>query len=189
MRSKASNFINTKTQQAGFTLIELMVSMLISLTLIFACTALYSSLKSSISSAQNLAYAQESLRDSFYLLSRSLRQAESFSISGAKLTTTYGPEATVSNIYSCLGNDRILGDADVFFKKEGEDEVGLYCYDDGVVENAQLIALGVSDLQFEQISDDGLKVTMKIDGMPSSYVGGLTFTLALRQKILLNLTE
>jgi len=197
MHSNASNFIKTKTQQAGFTLIELMVSMLISLTLIFACTALYSSLKSSISSAQNLAYAQESLRSSFYILSRSLRQAGGFSISGAELTTTYGPEATASNIYSCIGNDRILGDQDVFFKKEDQD--GLYCYDDGDVDNAQLIALDVSALQFEEINENGVKVFMEIAGMPESMqttgdfpadkTKGLTFTLALRQKILLDVTE
>jgi len=199
MHSKKTHFFKIKIQQAGFSLIELMVAMVISLTIIFACTALYSSLKSSISTAQDLATAQESLRNSFYLLSRSLRQAESFSISDAELTTTYGPEATVSNIYSCLGNDRILDNKDVFFKKEDRD--GLYCYDDGddTKAGAQLIGLGVSGLQFKKINENGVKVFMEIAGMPESMettgdfpdvkTKGLTFTLALRQKILSDLVE
>ena len=184
MRCKYRERFTSKARQAGFTLIELLIAMLISLTLVFACTTLYSSLKSSIMLAQNLATAQESLRGAFYLMSRSVRQAQSFTISGAVLTTTYGAAPADSNIYSCLGNS-VSGSTDTY-SSDGDD---LYC-DDG--SGAQLIALDVTDLQFETITgtnDDGLKVTMEIDGMPSSYVDGFTFTLALRQKILLELVD
>ena len=180
MRCKYRERFTSKARQAGFTLIELLIAMLISLTLVFACTTLYSSLKSSIMLAQNLATAQESLRGAFYLMSRSVRQAQSFTISGAVLTTTYGAAPADSNIYSCLGNS-VSGSTDTY----SSDGDGLYC-DDG--SGAQLIALDVTELQFEEISaasgtsDDGLKVTMKIDGLPSSYDDGITFTLALRQR-------
>lgn len=195
MHSKHSNFIN---RQTGFSLIELLVAMLISLTLIFACTALYSSLKSSIQTAQKLATAQESLRGAFYLMSRSVRQANKIKGSGAsgggsftEFTTTYGETPAGDNIYSCLGNTRASGDTDFFFS----DGAGLYC-DDG--SGPQLIALNIEELKFTPDSGtngDGGLFNIKIAGMPK-YLGdkklaedGLSFSLALRQKILLELTE
>ncbi len=177
--------LTKKVRQSGFTLVELMIAMLISLTLVFACTTLYSSLKNSIAAAQGLATAQESLRSAFYLMSRSVRQAQSFAISGASdtvLTATYGTPPAGSTAYSCLGNIIVSGSADTY----STDGDGLYC-DDG--SGAQLIALNVEELQFEKINDDGLKVRVEIDGIPASYTDGITFTLALRQKILLDLSN
>lgn len=174
----------SKVRQAGFTLIELMIAMLISLTLVFACTTLYSSLKDSILLAQDLATAQESLRSSFYLMSRSVRQAEDFKVSGATLTTIYGASPSGSNIYSCLGNS-VSGSSDTY-SSDGND---LYC-DDG--SGAQLIALGVTSMTFGTVTGtnaDGIEVTLNIDGMPSSYNDGINFRLALRQKILLDLSD
>ncbi len=178
--------LTNKARQSGFTLVELMIAMLISLTLVFACTTLYSSLKNSIATAQGLATAQESLRSAFHLLSRSVRQAQSFDIVSGALVTSYGTPPSGSQIYSCLGNS-VSGSTDTY----STDGDGLYC-DDG--SGAQLVALGVTDLQFSTITgtnDDGLKVTMQIEGMPASYIdaGGFSFTLALRQKILLELSD
>ncbi len=87
-----------------------------------------------------------------------------------------------STAYSCLGNIIVSGSADTY----STDGDGLYC-DDG--SGAQLIALNVEELQFEKINDDGLKVRVEIDGIPASYTDGITFTLALRQKILLDLSN
>lgn len=198
MHSKKSDFFKRKPQQAGFSLIELLVAMLISLTLIFACTALYSSLKSSIQTAQKLATAQESLRGAFFLMSRSVHQAKEIKGSGAsggdrftEFTTTYGETPTGEKIYSCLGNYRNEGDTD-FFSSDG---AGLYC-DDG--SGSQLIALNIEELTFipySGLNGDGGLFNLKIAGMPE-YLGdkklaedGLSFSLALRQKILLELTE
>ncbi|WP_415230664.1 PilW family protein [Psychromonas sp.] len=191
---QTNNFTQKEAQQGGFSLIELLIAMLISLILIFACTTLYSSLKSSISTSQKLAKAQESLRGSFYLLSRSLYQADGIDVSGTPLIVKYSSLIN-HDMYSCLGNTiSSAGSTDSYFTATDDDGLShLYC-DDGSGE--QLIALGVETLTFEAISHasgtivDGVKVTMKIDGMPSSsYSDGLTFTLALRQKVLLDLTE
>jgi prepilin-type N-terminal cleavage/methylation domain-containing protein len=191
MQTNNLNFNKKKAQQAGFSLIELMVAMVISLTLIFACTALYSSLKASMTTAQNLGKAQESLRGAFYLMSRSVYQAESVEISGANdelLTVNYNPPPT-GDIYSCLGSKITSASSDAY----STNGAGLLC-DDGT--GAQLIALDVKTLNFITISDasgtvNGLTVTMNIEGMPASLFdgGGLTFTLALRQKILLGLAQ
>ena len=197
MQAKNLNF-NKKKAQVGFSLVELMVAMMISLTLIFACTALYSSLKSSMTTAQSVATAQESLRGAFYLMSRSVYQADSVSISGAtttnqELTVTYNPPPT-GLIYSCLGNSITSTATDTYLVDvDDDDQAHLFC-DDGT--GAQLIALDVKTLNFTTISDasgtiNGLTVRMKIEGMPASLFdgGGLTFTLALRQKILLDLDQ
>lgn len=184
MRYKYRERFTSKVRQAGFTLIELMIAMFISLTLVFACTTLYSSLKDSIQVAQGLATAQESLRSSFYLMSRSVRQAQSFGIVSGTLVTSYGTPPSDSQIYSCLGNS-VSGSTDTY----SSDGDGLYC-DDG--SGAQRIALDVTEINFAEITGTngtGLRVTMKIDGMPSSYDDGLTFTLAVRQKILLELPD
>jgi len=193
MISKGLKFENSR-YQAGFTLIELLIAMLISLILIFASTTLYSSLKSSTQTAQNLANAQESLRGAFYLLSRSVRQADTFTLNGAsgaaatELTTTYGEIPAGNTIYSCLGNTRSLGDQDVF----SSDGTDLYCDDTADGSGAELIALDVSKIEFLNVTgnnDDGLTVNMIITGMPDSYSTGFSFTLALRQKILKDLAE
>lgn len=193
---QANNFNKKKAQQAGFSLIELLVAMVISLTLIFGCTALYRSLKSSMTTAQHLAEAQESLRGAFYLMSRSVYHAADFDISGAintnqQLIVTYDPPPS-GELYSCLGTPIASARTDIY----SSDGDGLYC-DDGT--GAQLIALDVEKLQFEAINDNGIKVFMKITYMPESMTTsgafpdpvqkGLTFSLALRQKILLDLAE
>jgi prepilin-type N-terminal cleavage/methylation domain-containing protein len=206
MHSKNSDFFKKKPQQAGFSLVELLVAMLISLTLIFACTALYSSLKNSINTAQKLATAQESLRGSFYLLSRSVHQANSIAISGAnntnqQLTVGYGEPPGGEEIYGCLGNKMESGSADTYLVDvDTEGEPHLYCDDDGIGigSAAELIALDVTWLRFQNVTgnnEHGLIVKMKIEGMPE-YLGdkkigelGLSFPLALRQKILLELAE
>ncbi|WP_019613882.1 PilW family protein [Psychromonas ossibalaenae] len=189
MKFKDVYCFKRKIQQTGFTLVELLIAMLISLFLVLGTTILYSSLKSSIKVAQDLATAQESLRGAFYLMSRSVRQAEDFDIpSSSALTTFYGTPPVGSPIYNCLGKS-ISGstNTDTYTLLDND----LYC-NDGTDE--ELIALGVTELAFQPITgtnDDGLKVTMKIEGMPASdsYENGFTFTLALRQKILLDLSD
>lgn len=196
MRTNNSSLFKVTIRQAGFTLIELMIAMIISLVLVFACTTLYSSLKNSIAVAQDLGNAQESLRGAFHLMARSVRQAKTFTLVGAsgaaatELRTIYGETPTGEMIYSCLGNPRSEDDEDVFFS----DVEGLYCDDDGIGSGApaQLIALNVEEINFENISgnnDDGLNVRIKIAGMPDTYSNGLSFKLALRQKILFELNE
>jgi prepilin-type N-terminal cleavage/methylation domain-containing protein len=178
--------LKMQARQAGFTMIELMIAMLMSLVLVFACTTLYSSLKSSILLAQDLSNAQESLRGSYYLMSRSIRQAETFDIVSGALVTSYSEPPTGSNVYSCLGNSVSVAGSTDSYRSDGSD---LYC-DDGSGE--QLVALGVTEVNFATITgtnDDGLKVTMKVEGMLASYSDGISFTLALRQKILLELAD
>lgn len=174
-------------KQTGFSLVELIIAMLISLILVFACSSLYSTLKSSIKLAQDLSTSQESLRGSFYLLSRSIRQAQSFIIvsGGTKLTTIYGTKPAGIDIYNCLGKNIVSGNTDTY-RSDGD---YLYCHDGN---DEEKIALGVTKLEFEDASTSaaigtGVKVTMKINGMPASYVNGFSFELALRQKILLDI--
>jgi prepilin-type N-terminal cleavage/methylation domain-containing protein len=195
MYNENYDFFKRKTQQAGFSLIELLVAMLISLTLIFACTALYSSLKNSIQTAQKLATAQESLRGAYYLMSRSLRQADDMEVSGAELTVSYVSPPSGVVIFSCLGNEISSGSTDTYYL----DVSGLYCDDhSGVVASEQLIALNINGLILEESGAidttstgtgyNGVIVTLKIDEVSAALgTNGLKFNLALRQKVLANL--
>ncbi|MEH6453299.1 MAG: prepilin-type N-terminal cleavage/methylation domain-containing protein [Psychromonas sp.] len=197
MNDKQLNFSNKKIQQAGFTLIELMVAMVISLTLIFACTTLYSSLKSSITVAQKLSNAQESLRGAFYLMSRSVRQADDIEVSGASLTVSFATPPTAVEIYGCLGNLVTSGSTDTYYLGTS----GLYCDDGhGAAISDQLIALNINELILEESGAlgttatgqgyNGVIVQLQIDEVSAALgTDGLRFNLALRQKVLANLSE
>jgi len=189
MHSKNSNFIKIKNQQAGFTLIELLIAMLISLTLIFACTTLYSSLKSSIAAAQRLANAQESFRGAYFLLSRSVYQADSIEVSGATLTVIHS-RASAVNRYGCLGKKVSSASKETFYIDTDDDDLPhLYCDDGSVVDPSErLIALNINDLTPVKSGDNGVIVTLKIDEVSGALgTDGLTFNLALRQKVLTGL--
>ncbi|RJG48477.1 PilW family protein [Motilimonas pumila] len=174
--------LNIRKAQSGFTLIELMVSMAIGLTLVLACSSVYSSLKTAVTLTQQMSEAQESLRASFNLIARSVRQAGGLAketMDGKdRLRTTYDNIQTGDVVYSCLGNTRSNGTSDLFYL--GDE--GLYC-NDGI--GNQLIALSVEKMTVTPLGSNGVTVQLYIDGMPASYGSdGIAFTLAQRQKIL-----
>jgi len=180
-----------KHQQAGFTIVELLIAMVISLTLIFACASVYSSLQKSISISQNLSKAQESLRTAHYLMSRSVRQGAGLQISGSGTTQSliviYGEEADSHQFFGCLGEPQASGAKDTFYIKNLKN---LYCKTEGGVSpDDELIALNVTSLAatFAGGVRKGVDITLKIDGMPTSMeTDGFTFSLAMRQRILID---
>ncbi|MCE0558822.1 prepilin-type N-terminal cleavage/methylation domain-containing protein [Motilimonas sp. E26] len=174
------------TSTSGFTLIELLIAMLLGLVLVLACSSVYGSLKNTLNTAKQLSEAQESLRGAFNLISRSVRQGDSIGISTlnsqGELLVTYQDINTGDQVLSCLGNTRSNGNSDRFYS----DGKGLYC-DDGI--GNQLIALNVEKFQLQAIGTEGVNVSIKVTGMPTNMgTNGLTFTVALRQKILARIT-
>lgn len=185
----------------GFSLVELLIAMLISLVLVFACSSIYISLKQSLEVSQALSKAQESLRGSFYLMSRSAHQSAGYSIaaitvSGSSLTLSgaapsiaaqdgknvalqlvYG-EPLNGIVYSCLGNPRQSDAVDTYYS-DGE---VLRCDDnyDGAVLKGEAVALAVSKFRLVELSDAGFEVIMNIKGIPEKQYtknsGGTTIT-------------
>lgn len=176
----------TPRAQNGFTLMELLIAMLLGLVLVLACTSVYGSLKGTLNTTRSLSEAQESLRGAFNLLTRSIRQSDSISLSTlngfGELLVTYNNIAAGDQVVSCLGNTRINGTSDRFYS----DGAGLYC-DDGI--GNQLIALNVENFKLQAVGTEGVKVSIKVTGMPDTMGSdGITFTVALRQKILARIT-
>ncbi len=183
--------------QTGFSLVELLIAMLISLTLIFACASVYSSLRNSITISQGLSNAQESLRGAHYLLSRSVRQGHDLQISSVatspSIVVTYGEQANTNDFYGCLSEIQRSGATDTFFVKEAH----LYCTtvssDPTPVTTTEIIALDVQSLSasLSTLSKKGVDVNLVIKGMPGDTTGtmgkdGFTFSLAMRQRILID---
>lgn len=191
-----------KIKQTGFSIVELLIAMVISLTLIFACASVYSSLRSSIEISQGLSNAQESLRGAHYLMSRSVRQGHGLAVgvSGGEPTivVTYGEEANNDNFYGCLGTKQVSDATDTFWvKNDANNNKQLYCtinYTNlagAAVTETKIIALGVTSLSASIPTvppfQKGVDVTLKIEGMPENMkVNGFTFSLAMRQRILIN---
>ncbi|MCE2570087.1 PilW family protein [Motilimonas eburnea] len=178
--------ITNSQSQRGFTLIELLIAMLLGLVLILACTSVYSSLKSTLSTTRSLSEAQESLRGAFNLITRSVRQSDNISVSTlngfGELLVSYNNISAGDQVVSCLGNTRINGTSDRFYSNGA----GLFC-DDGI--GNQLIALNVENFTLQAIGTEGVNVSIKVTGMPASLgTDGITFTVALRQKILARIT-
>lgn len=183
-------------KHTGFTIIELLISMIISLTMIFACASVYSSLQASISVSQKLSTAQESLRTAHYLMSRSVRQGYGMQLSGANsssaLVVTYGSAANDHLFYGCLGARQMSGATDTFFVANDH----LSCstkISAGASTETAVIALNVSSLSasLEASPKKGVDITLLIDGMPGETTGtmgvdGFTFSLAMRQRILVD---
>ncbi|WP_022942594.1 PilW family protein [Psychromonas hadalis] len=197
-----------KIKQTGFSIVELLIAMVISLVLIFACASVYSSLQSSINVSQGLSNAQESLRGAHYLMSRSVRQGSGLAIvvSGTTPTVviTYGEEASNNTFYGCLGTKQESSATDTFWVNEDSDNnKQLYCttkYTNiatgGVVTNTEIVALDVQSLSatLAPTPQKGIDITLKIKGMPGKTAGtmgadGFTFSLAMRQRILIDSGE
>ncbi|MCP5078154.1 MAG: prepilin-type N-terminal cleavage/methylation domain-containing protein [Psychromonas sp.] len=190
-------------KQTGFTLVELLIAMVISLTLILACASVYSSLQNSIMASQGLSNAQESLRTAHYLMSRSVRQGNSMTLSGAgparELIITYGKEAASNTFYGCLGTEQVSGSIETFSVRADSGINHLYCSSKastGATANRQVIAVGVNKLfaDFDtNLTRKGVVVRLAITGMPGDATtpgnmasDGFEFTLAMRQRILLD---
>jgi len=176
----------------GFSLVELLIAMVISLVLIFACTSVYSSLQNSISVAQSLSHAQESLRTAHYLMSRSVRQAGGLQVLGTgantELIVTYGAEANNNEFYGCLGELQTSGATDTFYVTNDY----LYCQTEtnlGVSSGNEIVALAVTSLDATLATSPhkGVQVTLAIEGMPGDMESnGFAFSLAMRQRILID---
>lgn len=193
-------FIVRYIKQDGFTIIELLIAMVISLTLIFACASVYTSLQNSISISQSLSNAQESLRTAHFLMSRSVRQGYGIELSGAngtidrQMIITYGgPSANGSVFHGCLGQQLPEGATDTYYiGTDNENKKHLFCatkVNAGAPVESEIIALYVQSLSASLATSPkkGVDVNLAITGMPGDMeTNGYTFSLAMRQRILID---
>ncbi|MCK8044265.1 prepilin-type N-terminal cleavage/methylation domain-containing protein [Shewanella sp. 1CM18E] len=138
---------NTSTQQ-GFTLVELLIALLISTTLIMGVSLAYTSINSVILSSKNIENAQEVLRFSAQTFTRSLKQASIVTINSP--TELHVSQA--ANTIACDGSRPIAP----YTEKYSLSGVNLLC---DIGANPQTILTGVQNIQFTR-ADDLVSITI-----------------------------
>ena len=164
-------------RQSGFSLIELMISMVLGLVIVLGTASFYSTLRGTILEANRLERAQESLRIVSQIIGRSLHQGEVVTVTTPhSLTVTYGSIQPGDVVLSCLGRSRANGQSDTFTFENNN----VLC-NDGGVGGAQVIATNIASLSMSANGSYGVNIILTPMDMPSA-LGGITLRFALRQK-------
>ena len=164
-------------RQSGFSLIELMISMVLGLVIVLGTASFYSTLRGTILEANRLERAQESLRIVSQIIGRSLHQGEVVTVTTPhSLTVTYGSIQPGDVVLSCLGRSRANGQSDTFTFENNN----VLC-NDGGVGGTQVIATNIASLSMSANGSYGVNIILTPMDMPSA-LGGITLRFALRQK-------
>lgn len=166
------------TSEAGFSLIELMVSVLLGLVLVMGTASFYATLNTTSTTASQLGSAQESLQAVNLVVGRALRQASSATVQngGKGLVVTYNNIQSGDQVLSCLGHTRANGDSDTFSVQNG----ALYCNDGNGT--AQMVAIGLQDLTFSSAGTYLIQIVVKPQYLPASYTNGISLSFAIWQQ-------
>lgn len=135
MRFKRSN-------QAGFTLVELLIGLLISMTLIMGVIMAYSSINGVMLSSKNIENAQEVLRFSAQTFTRSLKQAKQITINHPSQLDV----KQAANTIACDGSRPVA----VYTEKYSHNGVNLLC---DIGSTPQIILTGLQSIKFERTND------------------------------------
>ncbi|GIU49998.1 hypothetical protein TUM4438_34800 [Shewanella sairae] len=130
------------SKKQGFTIVEILIALLISMTLILGVSLAYTSINSVILSSKNIENAQEVLRFSTQTFTRSLKQANIVSIT----SPTELDVNQAANTIACDGSRPIAP----YTEKYSLNGVNLLCDIDA---NPQTILTGVQNIQFTRVDD------------------------------------
>ena len=168
-------------QQAGFSLIELMVAVLLGLVLVMGTASFYSTLRMTSISASQLGAAQESLQAVNLIVGRATRQATSVTVlnNGKSLQVTYGNINATDHVLSCLGNVRVNNDVDTFIFEDHQ----LKCSDSSGNQKTA-IALTLQNVTFSVSAGNSnmIQALVQPENLPASYGNGITLVFSLWQK-------
>lgn len=192
--------------RTGFSLVELLISMVLSIFLIGAVVLVYSSGRASILNAEELSRAQENLRFVSEFLIRDLRMA-GFNSSDFIDESKTPSEIEVSYVSptDCLGQSTAAPtgwdeDVDGSFPDSGETSNRYYIDPDSnalicknKLEDSQKLVDGIENIGFEVIDSSsgdpiGLEVKLELQDSPvedTSY----TFNVAFRNRVLYEVFE
>ena len=127
----------SNSSQTGFTIIELLIALLISTTLILGVSMAYTSINTVILSSKNIENAQEVLRFSAQTFTRSLKQTSLVTINSP--TELHVSQA--ANTIACDGSRPIVA----YIEKYSLNGINLVC---DIGANPQTILTGVEDILF-----------------------------------------
>ena len=169
--------VTNKERQSGYTLIEMLVAMAVGLFLLAGVAMSYSAIKNTVRMTQELSDAQEVIRYTSQVFTRSVKQTNSEPIiSVAPLTIQF---QQLANALSCQGSTPTADYTESYTLENGF----LTC-DIGDGTGAVQLLKGIESINFEY-DNHLVSITVKPINMPSHFGGGLQIDIATTQLILL----
>jgi len=169
--------VTHKARQSGYTLLEMLVAMAVGLFLLAGVAMSYSAIKSTVRMTQELSDAQEVIRYTSQVFTRSVKQTSSEPvISAAPLTIQFQQYA---NVLSCQGTTPLVDYVETYALENGF----LTC-DIGDGSGAVKLLKGIEAINFSY-NDYLLSVIVKPNKMPAHFEAGLQIDIATTQLILL----
>ncbi|MDA7746145.1 prepilin-type N-terminal cleavage/methylation domain-containing protein [Psychromonas sp.] len=168
-------------QQAGFTLLELLVTLLLSTVLMLGISTVYSSISGLVHSSKNLGNAQEVIRYSAEVFSRSLKQTtEPVTVSPNQLSVVQS-----ANAVACDGSRP--SEAGGFTEIYTFDENNLKCQINTalVVGTSTTILTGIESISFSE-SEKLVKISVKPLALTGETTKQIEIDIALSAIILIN---
>jgi prepilin-type N-terminal cleavage/methylation domain-containing protein len=190
---KNKNKISPKNQQ-GFTLIELMIALVISMILMVGVTTLYSTIKGVIQTSKNIENGLEVIRFTSQVFTRSLKQTftiPTISAGGAQISIDQS-----ANTIACNGTSPVLDYTEIYTKVV--DDITLTCAltVGGIAADPQIILTRVEDISFSWLTNQAgdnrvVRITVTPEAQPGETDGEgpaapMDIDIALTRTILTN---
>ena len=172
----------------GFTLIELMIALVIGGILILGVTSTYSSIQASIQTSKDLENAQEVIRYTSQVFTRSLKQTwDDIVIVGDTVEVKQK-----ANVRPCVGVTPTLDYTETFTFVGSDLKCSVVTTDGNVVENNTTILTGIDNMSFS-VDGTGTLFTVLVlpTGLPENFddgvnPAGINIAIALNTLILRN---
>lgn len=164
---------------SGFTLVELMIGLVISSMVIIGITGTYSTISATIQASKELENAQEVIRYSSQVFTRSLKQTDQLpDVSVAQQLTVQQP----ANMTSCLGGLAPGGPYQETYTFNVLTNVLSCRIDDG--DNIPLLQ-GITDITYDINANKNLvTINVQSSALPQNFDGNVRIDIALTSLIL-----
>ncbi|MCH8538951.1 MAG: prepilin-type N-terminal cleavage/methylation domain-containing protein [Alkalimonas sp.] len=150
-----------RVDQYGFTLVELMVALVLTSLLMLGVGGAYMAINQTVQEVQSIENAQEVIRSSQLLLSRSIHRADSMSLSGDELHI-HRLNSQASEL-DCRGMAQASAFTEAYRFAAGE----LQCRVDG--DSWTPLLTGLSGIEFIEVGMDLLRVRIAPEGLPEHF--------------------
>lgn len=154
--------------QKGFTLVELMIGLAISLILVSGAIVAYTSINYTVVTSRGLDNAQEVLRYSSHIFSRSLKQTGITPILGDVNTMTVNQDG---GVVACNGTTPAADYSEIYTFVQPN----IFC---DIGNGPEVLITGVSNITYA-LGTNSLLITVTPDGLPENIPNGIELNIAL----------
>nr|WP_249556178.1 prepilin-type N-terminal cleavage/methylation domain-containing protein [Shewanella sp. 10B] len=167
--------LSAKKRQAGFSLSELMIAMVLGLIIMLAVVNFFAPLKATVEESKRLENAADALRYATLSLSKSVKRASNIvSLSANELVLAVAASPAQPSL-TCLGTSK-TSDYNETYRF---DAPNLSC-DDG--DGAQVLLTGLESTRFA-LNGELVTVVLKPEKLPAQYGQGIQLDIALRKPL------